>query len=54
MQDTLTYHITTISTGGRRIINLRFAVYLYLIAGSSNELKKLTDSLAKNASRYGM
>ena len=51
MQDTLKYHDSTISIGGRPISNLHFAD---LIAGSSTELQKLTFSLAKSASRYGM
>ena len=49
MQDTLEYHDSTHSIG-----NLSFADDTDLIAGSSNGLQKLTDSLAKNASRYGM
>ena len=39
MQDTLKYHDSTISIGGRPISNLHFAYDINLIAGSSNELQ---------------
>ena len=35
--------------GGMRISNLRFAEDIDLIAGSSNELQKVTESLIKSA-----
>ena len=54
MQDTLKDYDSNISIGGRPISNLRFKDDLDIIAGSSNELQKLTDSLEKNASRYVM
>ena len=54
MQNKLKVHDFTISIRGRPIRNLRFADDIYFIAGSSNELQKLTDSLAKNYSRYRM
>ena len=54
MQDTIQVHDSTISIGDRPIINLRFADEIYLIAGSSNELKKLTDSLEKRTYLSGM
>ena len=54
MQDTLKDHDSTLSIGGRPISNLCFADDIDLIAGSYNELQNLTDSLAKNAYRYGM
>ena len=60
MQDTLKDHDSTIYIyiyiyiGCRPISNISFAYDIVLIAGSSNELQKLTDLLAKNVSRYGM
>ena len=54
MQDTLKYHDSTISIGGRHISNLRFADDIDLIADLSNELQNIKDSLAKHASIYGM
>ena len=39
---------------GRCISNLRFADDINFIANISNELQKITYSLAKSASRYGM
>ena len=47
MHDTLKDHDSTISIRGRPISNLRYADVIGLIADSSNELQKLTDSLAK-------
>ena len=53
MQNTLKYHDSTISIMVY-ISDLRFVDDIYLIAGSSDELQKLTDSLAKSVSRYRM
>jgi len=54
MQDTLEMHTCSISVGGRRISNLRFADDIDLIAGSRDELQELTNSLATNSSKFGM
>ena len=54
MQYTLKDHDSTKSIVGRWISNLHFSDDIYLIACSSNELQKLTDSLAKITFRYGM
>ena len=54
MQDTLNDHDSTISIGDRPISNLRYPDDIDLIAGSSNELQKLTLSLAKSSFIYGM
>ena len=47
-------HATSISVGGRPILNLKFADDIDLLAGSNAELQNLTDELAKSTSRYGM
>ena len=47
-------HATSISVGGRPILNLKFADDIDLLAGSNAELQHLTDELAKSTSCYGM
>ena len=54
MQYTLTDNDSTIYIRGRRNSNLRFADNIDHIAGSSNELKKLTDSIDKSSSKNGV
>jgi len=54
MIDTLTDHRTTISIGGRKVCNLRFADDIDLMAGSNQELQELTYSLVHNAGKFGM
>ena len=54
MKDTLKDYDSTISIGYRPISNLRFPDDIELIAGSSNELQKLRDSLEKSSSIYTM
>jgi len=54
MTDTLNDHHTTISIGGRKVCNLRFADDIDLMAGSNQELQELTNSLVRNAGKFGM
>ena len=54
MIDTLHDHHTSISIGGRRICNLRFADDIDLMGSSNNELQDLTNRLATSAGAYGM
>ena len=44
----------TISTGGRKITNLRFAEGNYGIAGEEDELKKFVQNLDTAAAKFGM
>ena len=54
MRNTLQDHHTSISVGGRRICNLRFADDIDLLGGSNAELQALTDKLTESAGSYGM
>ena len=54
MTDALEDHEGTISTGGRTIINLRFADDTDGIAGEEEELAKLVKCLNKASTAYGM
>ncbi|KAI8487879.1 hypothetical protein Bbelb_343270 [Branchiostoma belcheri] len=54
MQDTLQDYYTSISIGGRRICNLRFADDIDLLGGSNAELQELTDRLTQSADSFGM
>ena len=47
-------HVSSISTGGFPLSNLRFADDIDLITGSNNELQEITDKLSSNARKYGM
>ena len=44
----------SISIGGRRVWNLKFADNIDLIAGTNKDLQDMTNKLSKCASRYGM
>ena len=54
MQEALDDHETTISIGGRKICNLRFADDIDLMGKSEQELQELTSKLDKAASNYRM
>ncbi|KAI8502174.1 hypothetical protein Bbelb_197620 [Branchiostoma belcheri] len=54
MQEALYDHHTSISIGGRRICNLRFADDIDLLGGSNAELQSLTDKLNQSAGSFGM
>ena len=54
MSDTLLNHHSSISIGGRKISNLRFADDINLISGRNDELQQLTYSISKYASDYGV
>lgn len=54
MSDALQDHHTSISIGGRRVCNLRFADDIDLLAGSNEELQHLTDRLNVSAAAFGM
>ncbi|CAH1250101.1 Hypp8767 [Branchiostoma lanceolatum] len=54
IQDTLQDHHTSISIGGRRICNLRFADDIDLLAGTNTELQDLTDKLTQSTGSFGM
>ena len=54
MQEALQEHETTITIGGRKICNLRFADDIDLMGKSEHELQELTTKLDKAASNYGM
>ena len=54
MQETLHDHHTSISIGGRRICNLRFANNISLNGGSNGKLQDLTNRLVDRATASGM
>ena len=54
MRDTLHNFESSISIGGRKISNLRFADDIDLMGGSNSELQELTDRLSNSAKAYGM
>ena len=54
MQEALHDHHTSISIGGHKVCNLRFADDIDLMAGSNEELQQLTDRLATSAASFGM
>ena len=54
MKDTLHEFHPSISIGGRRVCNLRFADDIDLIAGTNEELQNLTDRLHNSATAFGM
>ena len=54
MTDTLEDHEGTVSTGGRTIINIRFADDIDGVAGEEEELAKLVERLDKASTAYGM
>jgi len=54
MTDALYNFDGTVSIGGRKICNLRFADDIDLIAGSMEELAKLTTRLDTTSYKYGM
>ena len=54
MTDALHDHETSISIGGRKVCNLRFADDIDLLAGTNEELQELTDKLNKSAAAFGM
>ena len=50
MQDTLQNHKSTISVCGREISNrIRFADYIYIVAGSNDDLQELTNRLVETS-----
>ena len=54
MTDALEDHEGTVSTGGRTIINLRFADNIDGLAGEEEELANLVERLDKASTAYGM
>ena len=54
MRETLLNFESTISIGGRKVNNLRFADDIDLMGGSNSELQDLTDRLARRSDAYGM
>ena len=54
MQVALQNYETSISIGGKRICNLRFAYDIDLMAGTNDELQELTDRLTQSAGAYGI
>ena len=54
MLDSVTNQPSSISIGGRKFNNLRFADNIDLIAGSESELQTITDALEKTSTAYGM
>lgn len=53
-QEALANHNTSISIGGHKICNLRFADDIDLMAGTQQELQDLTNRLETSATRFGM
>ena len=54
MTDALEDHESTVSIGGRTIINLRFADDIDGLAGDEEELANLVERLEKDSTAYGM
>ena len=54
MLDSITNQLSSISIGGKKINNLRFADDIDLIADSESELQPIADELAKKSTAYGM
>ena len=54
MTDALEDHEGTVSIGGRKITNLRFADDIDVIAGEEEELANLAERLNKASTAYGM
>ena len=54
MTDTLENRESTVSIGGRTIINLGFADDIEGLAGEEEELAKLVERLDKASTAYGM
>ena len=54
MINTLDEYTSTISIGGQKISNLRFADDIDLIAGSNTELQDLTNRLVESSKAHGM
>ena len=54
MLDSVTNQPSSISIGGRKFNNLKFADDIDLIAGSESELQTITDALEKTSTAYGM
>ena len=54
MTDTLEDHEGSVSTGGRTIINFRFADDMDGLAGEEEELANLVERLDKASTAYGM
>ena len=54
MSDTLEDHEGTVSSGGRRSTNLRFANDIDSLAGEEEEMAKLVQRLDKGSTAYSM
>ena len=54
MQESLRYHHTSISIGGRPTRNLRFADDIDLVVGNNGKPQNLIDRLVDRATAYGM
>ena len=54
MRETLQDFTSTVSIGGRKVNNLRFADDIDLMGGSVQELQDLTDRLITSLGAYGM
>ena len=54
MTDALEDHEGTVSIGGKRITDLRFADDINNLAGEEEELAKLVERLGKPSTAYGM
>ena len=54
MTDALEDHEGTVSTGGRKIINLRFADDIDGLVGEEEELSNSAEHLQKASTAYGM
>ena len=54
MTDALEGHEGTVSIGGRRITNLRFADYIDCLAGEEEELAKLVERLDRASTAYSL
>ena len=54
MTDALEDHKGTVSSGGRRSTNLRFADDIDGLAGEEEEMAKLVERLDKGSTAYGM
>ena len=54
MLDSVTNQPSSISIGGRKFNNLKFADDIDLIAGYESELQTITDAIEKTSTAYGM